>query len=120
MQKTIRSVDATVRIVDGNVVLLKNPCTQAIWRKEIPITRGYEYDLRDCRRVGLITRCETAAQLRAAEIRFLKVEIGTDERWPVAHRLRLASLSIWAGARAKNVVRCGVRQVQPGVWAGSL
>jgi hypothetical protein len=70
MQKTIRSVDATVRIVDGSVDLLKNRCTTTIWGKEIPITRGYEYDLRDCRRVGLITRCETAAQLRAAEIRF--------------------------------------------------
>ncbi|CAM6021713.1 unnamed protein product [Sphagnum balticum] len=70
MQKTIRSVDATVRIVAGSDVLLKTPCTKTIWRKEIPITRGYEYDLRDCRRVGLITRCETAAQLRAAESRF--------------------------------------------------
>jgi hypothetical protein len=72
MLKTIRSVNATVRIVDGKVVLLKNGCTKTIWRKEIPITRGYEYDLRDCRIVGLITRCETAAQLRAAEIRFVR------------------------------------------------
>jgi hypothetical protein len=72
MQKTIRSVDATVRIVDGSVVLLENRCIKMIWQKEIPITRGYEYDLRDCRRVGLITPCETTAQLRAAEIRFVR------------------------------------------------
>jgi hypothetical protein len=73
MQKTIRSVDATVRIVDGSVVLLKNRCTKTIWRKEIPITGGYEYDIGgDCRTVGLIPRCETAAQLRAAEIRFVR------------------------------------------------
>jgi hypothetical protein len=80
--------------------LLKNRSTQTIWRKEIPITRGYEYDLRDYRRVGLITRCETATQLRAAEIR--KVEIGTDDRWHVAHRLRLPSLSICAGAKGEK------------------
>jgi hypothetical protein len=72
MQKTIRSVDATVRIVDGSVVLPKNRCTKTIWRKQIPITRGYEYDLLDCRRVDLITCCKTAAQLRAAEIRFVR------------------------------------------------
>jgi hypothetical protein len=52
----------------------KNGCTETIWRKEIPITRGYEYDLRDCRRVGLIMRCETAAQLRATEIRLERQE----------------------------------------------
>jgi hypothetical protein len=40
MQKTIRSVDATVRIVDESVVMLKNRCTKTIWRQEIPITRG--------------------------------------------------------------------------------
>jgi hypothetical protein len=72
MQKTIRSVDATARIVDGRVVLLKNRCTKMIWRKEIPITPGYECDLRDCRKVGLITRCEIVAQLRAIETRFIR------------------------------------------------
>jgi hypothetical protein len=61
--KMFRSVDATVRIVDGSVVSLKDRCTKTIWRKEIPVTRGYEYNLRDCRRVSVITRCETAAQI---------------------------------------------------------
>jgi hypothetical protein len=67
-----KPVNATVRIVDGSVVLLKNRCTETIWRKEIPITRGYKYDLQDSRRVGLITRYETATQLRAAEIKFVR------------------------------------------------
>jgi hypothetical protein len=40
--------------------------------KKSPSLVGYEHDLRDCRRVGLITRCETAAQLHAAEIRFVR------------------------------------------------
>jgi hypothetical protein len=73
MQKTaIRSDNATVRIVDRSVVLLKNRCTEKTWRKEIPITRGYEYDLRDYKRVGLITHCEIVAQLRATKIQFVR------------------------------------------------